>query len=100
MQRPSLTGFKNSPFRQRRAEDTVAGCHSLAAADIARASLMDTINGRRRLEASASSWTMRAQLIQRQDDGSEAQRAIARSEWEAGEAVPRMRNDPDARDAS
>jgi hypothetical protein len=61
---------------------------------------MDTENGRRRLESSASSWTNRAELIQRLDDSFEARRAIAGSEWEDGEAVPKGRHDPDAGAAS
>lgn len=57
---------------------------------------MDTANGRRRLETSASTWTSRAQLIQRLDDSFEARRAVAKAEWEDGEAAPEKRNDPDA----
>jgi predicted RNA polymerase sigma factor len=72
---------------QKAVQDTVTGCRELAAADLARASLMDTTNGRRRLESSALSWTSRAELIQRLDDTSDARHAIARAEWEDGEAV-------------
>jgi hypothetical protein len=85
---------------QKAVQDTAAGCRELAAADLARASLMDTANGRRRLESSASSWTSRAQLIQRLDDSSEARRAIARAEWEDGEEVSKRRDDPETGEAS
>ena len=80
---------------QQAVEDTVAGCREMAAADLARASLVDTLNGRLRLESSASSWMSRAELIQRLDDGFEASQAIARAEWKDGEAVARVRTDPD-----
>lgn len=79
---------------QKAVQDTAAGCLGLAAADLARASLMDTANGRRRLEFSASSWTSRAQLIQHMDDNFEARQAAARAEWEDGEPAPMDRNDP------
>jgi hypothetical protein len=85
---------------QKAVQDTVAGCHGLAAADIARASLMDTENGRRRLESSALSWANRAELIQRLDDSFEERRAVARSEWEEGEPAPGRRQDPRAGAAS
>ena len=80
--------------------DTVAGCRELAAADLARASVMDTTNGRRRLESSAASWTSRAAQIQRMEDSFEARQSIARAEWEDGEAVPRGRNGLDSGTAS
>jgi hypothetical protein len=85
---------------QKAVQDTVAGCREFAAADLARASLMDTANGRRRLETSALSWTSRAELIQRLDDSFEARRALARSEWEDGETVPAGRSATDAGAAS
>jgi hypothetical protein len=91
--RPSQT----LPSQTRKAvEDSVAGCRGLAAADIARAALMDTANGRRRLEASALSWTSRAELMQRLDDSFEIRQAIAKAEWADGEAAPGHRADPDA----
>lgn len=76
------------------AQDTVAGCREFAAADLARASLMDTENGRRRLETSALSWTSRAQLIQRLDDSFDSRRALARAEWTDGEISASARTDP------
>lgn len=88
------------PGQTHKAEDTVAGCRELAAADLARASLMDTTNGRRRLESSALSWTSRAELIQSLDDSFDARQATARAEWEDGEAVAKGRDDPNAGAAS
>ncbi len=81
---------------QKAVQDTAAGCRALAAADLARASLMDTTNGRRRLESSALSWTSRAELIQRLDDSYDARQAIARSEWDDGEDAPKARGDFDS----
>jgi hypothetical protein len=81
---------------QKAVQDTAAGCYAFAAADLARAALMDTANGRQRLELSASSWTSRAELMQRLDDSFEARQAIAKAEWEEGEAAPQSRTDPDA----
>jgi hypothetical protein len=100
MKRPPRIVSTRASRTQKAVQDTVAGCRELAAADVARASLMDTENGRRRLETSAQSWTNRAELIQRQDDSFETRRAIARSEWEEGESAPRRRYDPDERASS
>ena len=92
----SIKIISQVPGRSQQAvQDTAAGCREMAAADLARASLVDTLNGRRRLESSASSWMSRAELIQRLDDGFEASQAIARAEWKDGEAVTRVRTDPD-----
>jgi hypothetical protein len=63
--------------------DTAAGCRDFAAADLARACLMDTSNARRRLESSALSWTNRALLIERPNDTFEQLRARAEAEWRA-----------------
>ena len=63
------------------AEETVQGCRDLAAADLARAALMDTANGRHRLENSASSWTNRADMIQDLQDSLEVRQAASRAEW-------------------
>lgn len=77
------------PARTHKADqDTAAGCRDFAAADLARALLMDTANGRRRLESSAMSWTSRAEMIQRLDDSFEARRAAARAEWRDEEPAP------------
>lgn len=90
MKRLSEVAFQlRSRPLERAVQDTAAGCHALAAADLARASLMDTVNGRRRLETSALSWRNRAESIQRMDAARPAQQAIARAEWEDGEAVSR-----------
>ena len=76
------------PVRTQKAvQDTAAGCRDFAAADLARASLMDTANGRRRLENSAMSWTSRALLIQRLDDSFLARQTAARAEWAEGESA-------------
>lgn len=85
---------------QKAVHDTVEGCRGLALADLARAALMDTTNGRRRLESSASSWNKRAELIQSLDDTSEARQAAAAAEWEDGEAAAQARSDPDSGEAS
>jgi hypothetical protein len=85
---------------QKALQDTAAGCRELAAADLARAVLMDTANGRRRLETSANSWTTRAELIQRMDASFETRNAVARAEWEDGEAVSVERRDPSVGNAS
>jgi predicted RNA polymerase sigma factor len=75
------------PSRTRKAvQDTVLGCRGFAAADVARASLMDTANGRRRFETSATAWATRADMIQRLDESSNARRALARAEWAEGES--------------
>jgi predicted RNA polymerase sigma factor len=47
---------------------------------------MDTANGRRRFETSATAWTTRADMIQRLDESSNARRALARAEWVEGES--------------
>ena len=78
---------------QKAVHDTVEGCRGLALADLARAALMDTANGRRRLESSASSWNKRADFIQDLADNSEARQAVAAAEWNDGEAAAQPRND-------
>jgi hypothetical protein len=79
-------------------EDSVAGCNARAAADLSRAAAMDTLNGRRRLEASASSWSVRAALLQRDADGFEAVRALAIAEWKEGEEAARYARPDDDQD--
>ena len=49
----------------RRSENTPSGCRERAAFSLAAAAGMDTDNGRLRLEASADSWTARAELLER-----------------------------------
>jgi hypothetical protein len=70
---------------QKAVQDTAAGCRDFAAADLARAALMDTENGRRRFETSARSWGSRAEMIQGLDDSFAARHAAARAEWDAEE---------------
>ena len=86
MKRLPKSDARISARTQKAVQDTAAGCRDFAAADLARASLMDTANGRRRLENSAMSWTSRALLIQRLDDSFLARQAAAKAEWEDGEA--------------
>jgi hypothetical protein len=74
--------------------DTVAGCRDRAVADLAQSLRMDTVNGRERLELSASSWTTRANLLQRLDDSFEARQAAAIAEWQDGEAPLKARVRP------
>jgi len=80
-------------------EDTVAGCEGRAAADLGRAATMDTLNGRRRLEASAASWSARAALLQQAADGFDTDRALARAEWKAGEEAARHERPDDEAEA-
>jgi hypothetical protein len=86
MKRSPKAGSQTVGTTRRAFQDTAVGCHELAAADLARALLMDTENARQRFETSASSWTARAELIQRLDDSFEARRAVAMAEWRDGEA--------------
>jgi hypothetical protein len=91
MNRAKMDGLRISSGTQKALQDTPDGCRELAVADLAKASLMDTANGRRRLETSAQSWTMRAELIEQLDDDFQTRKATARSEWEGEElaASPR-----------
>ena len=76
------------PARTHKAvQDTAEGCRAYAAADTARAALMDTENGRRRLELSASTWLTRSHVLQRLDDSYLARQAMARAEWTHGETA-------------
>jgi predicted RNA polymerase sigma factor len=89
--------FDRIPSRTQKAvQDTVIGCRENAAADLARAALMETANARRRLESSALSWTSRADSIQQLEDDSEIRKAVARAEWLDGEEASKLRSDPDA----
>ncbi|MBA2770992.1 MAG: hypothetical protein H0U34_03095 [Sphingomonas sp.] len=58
----------------RRVEDTSAGCRDRAAASLIAAAAMDTVNGKSRLEASAATWTTRADLLERLEQLHEARR--------------------------
>jgi hypothetical protein len=89
--------FDRTPSRTQKAvQDTVAGCREHAEADLARAALMGTANARRRLEASALSWTSRADAIQQTNDDFEIRKAVARAEWLDGEEASKVRSDPEA----
>ncbi len=58
----------------RRVEDTAAGCRDRAAASLEAAAAMDTVNGKTRMEASAATWTSRADLLQRLEHLHEARK--------------------------
>lgn len=58
--------------------ETSALCRERAAADLLQSAAMITVNQKLRLEASAASWTVRAKLLQRVEDGI-ASRAAADS---------------------
>jgi hypothetical protein len=92
MKRTPQSSSSNQRALHSPAEETVAGCRELAVADLARALLVDTANGRQRLETSAACWTSRAESIQDFQDASEARLAIAKSEWDDGEAPPLRRD--------
>jgi hypothetical protein len=64
--------------RGRRAEDTAAGCRTLAAASLASAALAALPNGRGRFEHSAAVWAQRADLLTRLEAG-HAARVLAAS---------------------
>jgi hypothetical protein len=53
----------------KRPEDTPGGCRAYARANLAEAARVSTRNGRLRLETSAASWAMRADLLDRLDRG-------------------------------
>ena len=57
------------PPHRRSPRDTVAGCRDAAEADLMKAAVMDTANGRLRHEHSAAAWTARGDLLQRLDEG-------------------------------
>ena len=74
----SKSGLDRLIQRGRQSHDTAAGCHALAAADVDRASRMDTAMGRAKLEHSAASWAARGDMLQRLDNSHEARlRALA-----------------------
>jgi hypothetical protein len=62
------TPEKPKAGRTKAAEDTATGCRSRAEADLLASVTMLTANARARLETSAASWTLRADLLQRLDD--------------------------------
>ena len=75
---PSKSGLDRLIQRGRQAHDTAEGCHSFAAADLARAGKMDTAQGRAKLEHSAATWAARGDMLQRLTASHEARlRAVA-----------------------
>lgn len=66
-----------SPRSGKAPGDTVVGCRARAAADLAMAATMDTLNGRRRFEHSAATWNARAGFLQRLADSSDSRRTAA-----------------------
>jgi hypothetical protein len=85
---------------QKVVQDTMAGCRELAAASLAKASLTGTANGRRRHECGALELAIRSVPTHRLDDIFQTSQAIARWEWEGGEAAPKLRPDPQTETAS
>jgi hypothetical protein len=72
------------PASLKRTEDTSSGCRGRAAASLVAAAAMDTENGRLRLQASADSWTARADLLQRLEDRHRGRAASQLDEVEVG----------------
>lgn len=64
------------PLRIRAPHDTSSGCRERSAADLLESVTMTTANGRLRLESSAASWTVRADMLHRLEQKAE-QRAKA-----------------------
>ena len=64
----------------RRPEDTSSGCRDRAAASVIAAAAMDTVNGRTRLEASAATWTVRADLLERLELRQQARESLPAEE--------------------
>jgi hypothetical protein len=60
-------------------ENTVRGCRDRATADLLKAVTVMTANERRRLEHSAESWTLRANLLDRLDKSSDKRAALDRA---------------------
>lgn len=78
-----MEGVQNGRSRP---EDTVEGCVALAASALARASAMDTRNGRLRLEHSAAKWQERAALLQSLETSSRDRQAIDKAQWQQADA--------------
>lgn len=72
---------------RRMPEDTALGCRARAAADLLESATMATANQRLRLESSAASWTLRADLLHRLEESSELrkEKAEAARQQEAGD---------------
>jgi hypothetical protein len=67
--------------RKKEQRDTAQGCRDRAAADLLESVTMLTSNERLRLESSASSWTVRAELLDR------IETSVARRMAEAGSST-------------
>jgi hypothetical protein len=63
--RPAVTGRRHT---RKPPQDTANGCRARATADLLAAVTMTTQNARLRLESSAASWTLRADLLDRLED--------------------------------
>ena len=61
------------------ARDTASGCCERAAADLERALMADTANGRLRFESSARSWRERGAMLERLEASFAARQAPARA---------------------
>lgn len=59
------------PPRIKAAQDTSLGCRERSAADLLESVTMTTANGRLRLESSAASWTLRADMLGRLEQKAE-----------------------------
>ena len=73
--------------RRKSPEDTIAGCRALAASDLAKAEVMDTVNGRERMELSAASWGQRADLLQRLETSFAKRKALDAAEHDRATAA-------------
>jgi hypothetical protein len=69
--------------------DTPEGCRAHADQDRARAKVMDTDNGRLRLEGSAAAWDARASDLDGLSQTCDARRAAAIIEWDQDESTSR-----------
>ncbi|WP_106514515.1 hypothetical protein [Allosphingosinicella deserti] len=68
---PTASGMARAiPHRNKPPQDTSAGCFTLAEADRARATGMNTAHGRDKYSSSAAAWTSRAELLARLETGS------------------------------
>ena len=73
---PALGMARAIPHRNKPPQDTSAGCFTLAEADLARATGMNTAHGRDKYSSSAAAWTSRAELLKRLETGSARTMAV------------------------
>ena len=64
----------------RRSEGTSLGCRDRASASLVAAAAMDTANGRSRQEASAATWTVRADMLERLEQRQQARESAPGAE--------------------